>query len=43
VANGGLTIEPPSSAMPKSRVHFTSTCLRRRDDLRLSVSLLCAY
>jgi hypothetical protein len=43
VANGGLTIEPPTSTMPKSRVHFTNTCLRRRDDLSLMVSLLCAY
>jgi hypothetical protein len=43
VANGGITIEMPTSVNPKTRVHFSSTCLRRRDDNGLMVSLLCAF
>ena len=43
VANGGLTVEMPTAADPKTRVHFSATCLRRRDDNNLDVSLLCAF
>jgi hypothetical protein len=43
VANGGITVDPPTSSNPNTRIHFGNTCLRRRDDTGLSVSLLCIY
>jgi hypothetical protein len=43
VDNGGITIVMPTSQDRGSRVYFNASCLRRRDDLGLSVTLLCVY
>jgi hypothetical protein len=42
-ANGGITVDLPTSSNPNTRIHFGADCLRRRDDTGLQVSLLCLY
>jgi hypothetical protein len=41
-ANGGITIEASTATNP-TRIHFGASCLRRRDDTGIQVSLLCAF